>query len=81
MLVGAIFSRVIGNNLPTSVYVAQSFVFKKEVTTGEQHNVKIQVDAINHMKKKVELLTQVFSEKGGELVVDGRATILYEHIF
>jgi hypothetical protein len=41
MLVGSLFSKAIGNNLPSSIYLSQSFVFKRRVLLNEPLTVLI----------------------------------------
>lgn len=36
LLVGCLFSRIIGNNFPLSVYLSQSIFFHREVGIGEE---------------------------------------------
>ena len=46
MLVGSLFSKAIGNNLPSSIYLSQSFVFKRRVLLNEPLTVLVEVRSI-----------------------------------
>lgn len=80
MLVGSLFSKVIGNFLPSSIYLKQGFVFKKKVKQGDELIVRVTIKDIDSKKKRLELITQVWTEGNKELVVDGSASILYEQL-
>lgn len=47
MLVGSLFSKAIGNHLPSSIYISQSFVFKRRVKFGERLLTVVEVIDIN----------------------------------
>lgn len=80
MLVGSLFSKAIGNCLPSSVYLKQSFMFRKKVKQGDALIVRVTIKDIDWQKKRLELLTEVLTEDNGEVVVNGNASILYEQL-
>ena len=75
--IGATFSDLIGNTLLESVYLKQDFYFKKRVEYGENVNVRIEIVALKD--KRIEMKTQILN-KGGEVLVDGKSTVLYDNM-
>lgn len=71
------FSELIGNTLPESIYVKQDFYFKKKVEYGTK--VDIRMEIIDIKDKKVQLKTQIL-DKTGEVLVDGKSLIIYERL-
>ena len=73
---GCLFSRIIGSNLPLSIYISQIVNYHKEVQIGEE--VRGEVEVIKDLgRNKYELNTVCFDENG-ELVMSGKAVILQE---
>lgn len=77
LLAGSLFSRVIGNTLPESVYLSQSYSFKGKLRKDEKVLVEIVVAEVDYKKKRLTLRTRVKRGEEGEVVVDGRAVVLY----
>lgn len=80
MLIGSLFSKIIGTQLPGdgSVYISQVLNFKRPVFVGEK--VKIRVEVVGIKDKNVFLLkTSCFNEKG-KVAVAGEAEVLLKEV-
>jgi len=78
MLIGSYFSGIIGNEFPGagSVYISQDIFFRRPVFYDMEVTLRIEVIEINNEKHHLKLATQCFG--GDELLVDGKAKILFE---
>ena len=76
MLIGSLFSGLIGTELPGdgSIYVSQELIFCRPIYVGEAIKLVITVVGIEE-SLKYTLSTQCFNSKG-KIVVDGQAVVL-----
>ena len=80
MLVGSLFSAVLGTKLPGvgTVYLEQDLKFKKPVYFGDTITATVTVsELINESKGIYKLLTNA-TNQNGECVVDGFAVVMYK---
>lgn len=80
MLIGSYFSGIIGSEFPGtgSIYISQSFRFKRPVYYNENITIRVEVAAVDRVKTRVTLKTQCIDSQG-EILVDGVAEILFEN--
>jgi 3-hydroxybutyryl-CoA dehydratase len=79
MLVGSLFTNLIGNNFPSSIYINQSLNFKSPVYIDELVKAEIEVESI--VKKIIVLKTTVIKPNYNNLIaIDGKATVLLDNI-
>lgn len=76
LLIGAFISTIIGTSLPGpgSVYLSQTFSFKKPAYVGDTVTVKVEIISIDAVKRIVTLKTWAVNQNG-EYLVDGEAII------
>lgn len=76
LLIGAFISTVIGTNLPGpgSVYLNQTFSFKKPAYVGDTVTAKVEIISIDAVRRSVTLKTWAVNQNG-ECLVDGEAII------
>ncbi len=80
MLVGSLFSAVLGTKLPGAgtVYLEQDLKFKKPVYFGDTITATVTVsELINERKGIYKLLTNA-TNQNGECVIDGFAVVMYK---
>ena len=80
MLIGSLFSKIIGTQLPGdgSVYISQELEFKRPVFVGEK--VKIRVEVIEIKNNNIFVLkTQCLNNKG-KVAVAGKAEVLLKEV-
>ncbi len=86
LLVGSLFSNLIGNNFPLAIYLSQNLIFKAPVFLNESITAEVEIESIKN-NKIVILNTHVFklngtSKENGEkfdekiVVIKGKATIM-----
>lgn len=77
MLVGSLFSTVLGTSLPGpgSIYISQELKFKKPVYFGDTITAKVEVISIDEEKNRVLLDTTALNQNG-IVVVTGQAVIM-----
>ena len=73
---GCLFSRIIGNNFPLSIYLSQEVKYLKCVEVGQSVIGKVEVTK-DLGRNRYEIST-VCLDEGGELVMEGRAVIMQE---
>ena len=79
MLVGSLFSNLIGNNFPSSIYINQTLNFKSPVYIDEEIKAEIEVESI--IKKIITLKTTVTKPNYNNIIViEGKATVLIDNI-
>jgi len=76
MFMGCLFSRIIGNNFPLSIYLSQEVNYLKRVEVGQSVIGKVEVTK-DLGRNRYEIST-VCLDEGGELVMEGRAVIMQE---
>ena len=76
ILVAGLFSRLLGMELPGAgaVYLAQELRFRRPVYLDQEVTAEVEVVGRREDKPILELATR--ATVGGELAVDGRATVL-----
>lgn len=79
MLIGSYFSGIIGNQFPGagSVYISQEILFKRPVYYDTEILIRVEIIDVVREKKHVLLRTTCFNLEQ-ELLVDGKAKILFE---
>lgn len=82
MLVGSLFSNLIGNNFPMSIYLSQNLKFKAPVYINETITAEVIVENIKN-NKIVTLSTNVFKisdcNKEKIIAIDGQAVIMLDN--
>lgn len=80
MLFGGYISGIIGNEFPGegSVYLNQELSFRKPVYYGVKVTVRVEIEGIDMMKKRLTLKT-VCSDEEGNLLINGKALIMLEN--
>lgn len=80
MLVGSFISGIIGNKFPGagSVYMGQEFFFKRPVYYNTKIIIRVEVVELDQEKNRVYLRTSCRDE-AGEILVDGKAKVLFEN--
>jgi 3-hydroxybutyryl-CoA dehydratase len=75
LLAGSIFSKILATNLPGpgTVYLSQSFQFKKPILP--ERTLRAKVTVLTRIGRRVILSTQIFDEMG-TLLLDGEAEVL-----
>jgi hypothetical protein len=74
--VSCLFSRIIGNNFPLSIYLSQSVKFHRDILFDEP--VVGEIEVVKDLGKKKYEITTVCKDKTGEMVVEGIAIIMQE---
>lgn len=77
LLVGSLFSNLMGNNFPMSIYLSQSFNFKAPVYIGEE--VKSEI-IVKDIKNKVLKLKTTVYKKNKTKAIEGEALLLIDNI-
>ena len=76
LLMGCLFSRIIGSNLPLSIYLGQEVDYLCDICEGDRVVGEVEVvRSLGH--NRYELRTTCCSSEG-VLVMDGKATIMLE---
>ncbi len=75
MLFGSMFGTIFGKSITGSVYLSQSFSFKKPVFVGEEITARVEVTAVRGKPHIVTCRTTIH-KAGGELAVEGEAAAL-----
>ena len=77
MLVGSLFSAILGLQLPGPgvIYVSQSLKFTKPVYFGDKITATVNVSEINTEKNRVTLLCEA-TNQNNELVIKGEAIMM-----
>lgn len=78
MLVGSLFSNLIGNNFPSSVYISQNFNFLAPVYVNEE--VEASVHVISIRKRIVTFETKVCKLSKSIDAISGQAIVLMDNI-
>lgn len=64
---GCLFSRIIGNNFPLSIYLSQSVIFHQDVRVGEE--IRGEIEVIKDLgKNKYEIKTFCKNEENDVIV-------------
>lgn len=81
MLVGSLFSAVLGTKLPGpgTVYLEQNLSFKKPVYFGDTITATVTVSEILNEKKGIYKLTTTAMNQKDECVIDGYAVVMYRN--
>lgn len=75
MLVGSLFSAIVGQRFPGSIYLSQTFDFRKPVYVGETVVATIEVQDVRASGRMLEFATSCTNEQG-ELAITGAARAL-----
>lgn len=75
MLVGSLFSAIVGQRFPGSIYLSQTFDFRKPVYVGETVVATIEVQDVRASGRMLEFATSCTNEQG-ELAITGSARAL-----
>ena len=75
MLVGSLFSAIVGQRFPGSIYLSQTFDFRKPVYVGETVVATIEVQDVRASGRMLEFVTSCTNEQG-ELAITGAARAL-----
>ena len=74
MLVGSLFSNILGNNVPGSIYLKQSLKFVKPVYYEDDIKAVLTVVSTIPDKKRITLDTKVYKDDG-TIVIEGEAFV------
>lgn len=77
MLVASLFSNLIGNNLPSSIYLNQTLSFLNPVYIDEE--VEAEVEVLSIIKRRIEFSTVVY-KKGNVKAIEGKALVMVDVI-
>lgn len=77
MLVASLFSNLIGNNIPNSIYLNQTLFFLNPVYIDEE--VKAEVEVVSITKRRIEFSTVVYKE-GNVKAIEGKAFVMVDII-
>jgi len=80
MISAALISAVLGTKMPGigSVYLKQELIFKAPVYVDDVLTAYAEIIELDEVKKRVKLATWCETE-GGKKVVDGSATMMFNH--
>ena len=78
MLYAAIFSAIVGQRCPGSVYVSQSLNFRSPVFLGDTLTAEIEVRRIGGRGRLLDFATRC-SNQDDKVVLDGEARVLMPH--
>jgi hypothetical protein len=76
LFVSCLFSRIIGNNFPLSIYISQTVKFNRDVNFNEE--VIGEIEVMKDLGKNKYEITTVCKSTQGETLVEGIAIILQE---
>ena len=76
MLTASLISAVLGTQLPGpgAIYVSQSLRFLRPVRLGDTVVARVEIRAIDPVKRRLTLVTTVLNQ-AGKAVLDGEATV------
>jgi len=74
MLYGSMFGTIFGAQIPGSIYMSQSFKFRKPVYVGDTVTARVEVMAVRDKPHIITCLTTLSTEAG--LAMDGEAKVL-----
>jgi acyl dehydratase len=74
LFVCCLFSRIIGNNFPLSIYIHQSINYNKDVLIGEE--VIGEVEVVKNLGKNKYEIKTICKNTEGVVLVEGTAVIL-----
>ena len=75
MLYASMFSAIIGQRSPGSVYLSQTLAFRKAVLVGETVTAEVVVEKVRRGGRLLEFATRCTNERS-ELVLSGAARVL-----
>ena len=78
MLIGALFSTIIGTNFPMAIYLKQNLQFMSPVFLNEEIKSTVLIKEIT--KKVILLETNVLKILENKIAIQGEATILIDNI-
>jgi hypothetical protein len=76
LFVSCLFSRIIGNNFPLSIYLSQTVKFHRDL--GFEEEVSGEIEVVKDLGKRRYEITTVCKDGRGEVVVEGIAIIMQE---
>lgn len=76
LFVSCLFSRIIGNNFPLSIYLSQTVKFHRDILMDEP--VVGEIEVIKDLGKRRYEISTVCKDQTGTIVVEGIAIIMQE---
>ncbi len=77
MLVGSLFSNIIGNNFPMSIYLNQTLAFKAPIFIDEEVKAEIELEQI---KKNIITLKTLILKDDSTIAIEGKAIVMIDNI-
>ena len=77
MLIGSLFSNIIGNNFPMSIYLNQTLSFKAPVYIDEEVKAEIEIEQI---KKNILTLNTLIIKNDNTVALEGKAIVMIDNI-
>ena len=78
MLAASVFSKILGMEFPGegTIYLKQSLEFKKPMYVDTAYRVACEATEVNQRRGMATILTLIFDDTTGQVVLSGEATII-----